>query len=176
MQYLFLLIKLAILIISIITIVYFSVTEILKDSKSKLKKTYIDEPNGYNYFIINLYDIFQQSLITSILTLIIFIIGFIIIFYKKMNKNIETVFQGLYFALLLSSIMVGFYINYYLNQLFFGGTITIETLFKYVIEKSSGDTKIKYENLLKMLHVCRALSFTNFGLLSILVLAKLLFK
>ena len=90
-----------------------------------------------------------------------------------MNKNIEIVFQGLYFALLLSSIMVGFYINYYLNQLFFGGTITIETLFKYVIEKSSGDTKIKFENLLKMLRICKDLSFTNFALLSILVLAKL---
>tara|TARA_B100000902_G_scaffold292226_1_gene278608 strand:+ start:11601 stop:12173 length:573 start_codon:yes stop_codon:yes gene_type:complete len=187
--------RIAIIVASVTTLIYFGTTKVIQDSKSKVKDS-IKDPKAktnnkvYNELMLQFYDLFLQSNITSIVTIVVFFGGMVIRYLTKIKITIKFILKLLILGLLISFITVASTINSKLNEevLIDDNFYTVEeTLinqekeFRDGIKNKNGvyttkpdeEFADKYKNLLLMLNVCRATGYISFGLMTFLLVTEI---
>ena len=177
------LMRVGIIVVSVVILVYLFNTEVIKNSKSKVKDSIKFDFNKINLQDIDLslegfydavllifYDLFIQCNITAVLTIIIFFGGMLIRYLTKTKITVKFILKLLILGLLISFITIANGINYLLN-IEIGANNNFNTLEEFLIELSESSDKSK--KLLQMLHVARTTSYISFGLMTIILITQI---
>ncbi len=167
------LMRIGIIVASVVILVYLFNTEVIKNSKSKVKDSIIDDSNDdkeYYSTLLTFYDLLVQCNITAVLTIIIFFGGMLIRYLTKTKVTVKFILRLLILGLLISFITIANGINYLLN-------IESEDNKKFnTVEESlikSSEISDKLKKLLQMLHVARITSYISFGLMTITLITQI---
>lgn len=165
------LMRVGIIVASVVILVYLFNTEVIKNSKSKVKDSIIDDSDEeYNLLILNFYDLFIQCNITAVLTIIVFFGGMLIRYLTKTKITVKFILRLLILGLLISFITIANGINYLLN-IEFENKKKFNTLEESLIKASESSDKFK--KLLQMLQVARTTSYISFGLMTFLLVTEI---
>ena len=168
------LMRIGIIVASVVILVYLFNTEVIKNSKSKIKDSIIDDSNDDRAYYQNLlvfYDLFVQCNITAVLTIIIFFGGMLIRYLTKTKITVKFILKLLILGLLISFITIANGINYILNRETANLNKKFDTLEESLIKLS--ESSDKYKKLLRMLHVARITSYISFGLMTIILITQI---
>ena len=175
------LIRIGIIVASVVILVYLFNTEVIKNSKSKIKDSIIDNSNGdddsngyddiaYYKNLLVFYDLFVQCNITAVLTIIIFFGGMLIRYLTKNKITVKFILKLLILGLLISFITIANGINYILNN------ESVNNNKFYTFEESLiklSESSDKYKKLLRMLNIARITSYISFGLMTIILITQI---
>ena len=165
--------RIGIIVASVVILVYLFNTEVIKNGKSKIKDSIIDDSNDDSAYYQNLlvfYDLFVQCNITAVLTIIIFFGGMLIRYLTKTKITVKFILKLLILGLLISFITIANGINYILNK------ESVNNNKFYTLEESLiklSESSDKYKKLLRMLHVARITSYISFGLMTIILITQI---
>ena len=177
------LMRIGIIVASVVILVYLFNTEVIKNSKSKVKDSIKFDFNKinlqnidsnlegfYDAVLLIFYDLFIQCNITAVLTIIIFFGGMLIRYLTKTKITIKFILKLLILGLLISFITIANGINYLLN-IEIGANNNFNTLEESLIKLS--ESSDKYKKLLRMLNIARITSYISFGLMTIILITQI---